>query len=215
MSETVSKGQLILVPAIITLVVTIIRLVGELQHWPKPWFNPQSAIVGITWLAPVFGIYFAWRLAGAGEPPRSAWGAFGWSLGAVVVAVALLVVVQKFRILTGDIPLIIFVSVLSCVAALASLKAWSALGWTLLAYAYAARVPVVIIMFFAFRGKWGTHYDDVVKSMADASLLTKFFWLSVIPQFFFWMGFTVLFGALFGSLVVAIARRGKSATQAA
>ena len=31
----------------------------------------------------------------------------------------------------------------------------------LIAYAFAARIPVLIVMFFAMRGGWGTHYDAV------------------------------------------------------
>jgi hypothetical protein len=34
--------QLILVPSIITLAITILRLVGELQHWPAPWFSTTA-----------------------------------------------------------------------------------------------------------------------------------------------------------------------------
>jgi hypothetical protein len=46
MSETEAKRQLsarhlILVPAIISLAVTLLRLVGELQHWSKTFFNTE------------------------------------------------------------------------------------------------------------------------------------------------------------------------------
>ena len=36
---------------------------------------------------------------------------------------------------------------------------WPSLGKTLFAYGYAARIPVAIVMYFAIRGSWGTHYD--------------------------------------------------------
>ncbi len=53
-------GRLILVPAVITLAVTLLRLVGELQQWSSALFNRSAggggAIVGIVWLVPVFGI---------------------------------------------------------------------------------------------------------------------------------------------------------------
>jgi len=76
MSETNSRAQLsiprlILMPGVITLAVTVLRLVGELEHWSKTWFNPEQggflAVVGIVWLAPVFGIYFALKLSRAGQ----------------------------------------------------------------------------------------------------------------------------------------------------
>ena len=61
MSQDASRiGKLILVPAVITLAVTLLRLVGELQGWSPTLFNrgdrPFSrALVGIVWLVPVFG----------------------------------------------------------------------------------------------------------------------------------------------------------------
>ena len=36
---------------------------------------------------------------------------------------------------------------------------WPALFKVLVAYGYAARIPVAIVMFFALHGHWGTHYD--------------------------------------------------------
>src|SRR3990170_4153445 len=66
--------DLILVPAVITLVITLLRLVGELMRWSETLFNRSAggglAIVGIVWLVPVFGVYFALKLAAMGERPR-------------------------------------------------------------------------------------------------------------------------------------------------
>lgn len=59
--------HLILVPALISLGVTILRLVGELKNWSPLLFNPEAggggALVGIAWLVPIFGIYFGLKLA--------------------------------------------------------------------------------------------------------------------------------------------------------
>ena len=83
-------GRLILVPAIITLAVTLLRLVGELQGWSPRFFSKEAggggALVGIAWLVPVFGAWFGWKLARAGERP----GALGRALGLTVLALALL-----------------------------------------------------------------------------------------------------------------------------
>src|SRR5689334_17445683 len=72
---TASIGQLIFIPAVITLAVTLLRLVGELLHWPRALFNPDpggpGALVGISWLPLVFGIYFALRLIEVGATPTS------------------------------------------------------------------------------------------------------------------------------------------------
>jgi len=60
-------GKLILVPALITLGITILRLGAELIDLP-PWLANKApggaaAIIGISWLPPIFGIYFARKLA--------------------------------------------------------------------------------------------------------------------------------------------------------
>jgi hypothetical protein len=59
--EDLPLRSLILVPAIITLAVTLLRLAGELLRWSPTFFNREAggpgAIVGIVWLVPVFGIY--------------------------------------------------------------------------------------------------------------------------------------------------------------
>ena len=60
MSQDASRiGKLILVPAVITLAVTLLRLVGELQGWSPALFNREGggrgALVGIVWLIPVLG----------------------------------------------------------------------------------------------------------------------------------------------------------------
>src|SRR2546430_3063655 len=74
-------ARFILVPSVITLVITLLRMVGELRHWSPSLFNPSAggggALVGITWLVPIFGIYFALKLAGAGEGPAAAGPAIG------------------------------------------------------------------------------------------------------------------------------------------
>ena len=61
--------KLIAIPALITLAVTLLRLVGEFMNLPA-WLASKEAggagaLIGIAWLAPVFGVYFAGKLAGA------------------------------------------------------------------------------------------------------------------------------------------------------
>src|SRR5579859_6464268 len=86
MSETHSGSrpstmQLIMVPSVITLAVTILRLVGELQQWSPRFFSTAAggggAIVGISWLPILFGPYFALKLAGAAAGPESKGKAIG------------------------------------------------------------------------------------------------------------------------------------------
>ncbi len=59
----VSRARLIAVPALVTLAVTLLRLCGELRHWSPTLVRSDpgglGAAVGIIWLAPAFGVYFA------------------------------------------------------------------------------------------------------------------------------------------------------------
>ena len=92
--EDVRVGRLILVPASITLAVTLARLAGELMGGSGSLFSREAggkaALVGIVWLIPVFGIYFGLRLARAGKGPPSAGKAFGFALLSFALNVALL-----------------------------------------------------------------------------------------------------------------------------
>jgi len=61
--------KLITVPAIITAVVTIVRLLAEFGNLPSWLANKEAggagAVIGIVWLAPIFAVYFTTKLIGA------------------------------------------------------------------------------------------------------------------------------------------------------
>ncbi len=208
-TSSVSIKQLILVPSLITLGVTILRLVGELQHWPTLLFNPAAggggAIVGISWLPFIFGIYFALKLADAGERPASLGKALGFTILGLLAMVGggALFAMSKFSS-TG---MIVGAVVLLIAASLIPLAGWGPLAKTLLAYAYAARIPAAIIMIFAIRGSWGTHYDGPPPGFPEMSWLPKYFLIGFIPQLTIWIAFTVIVGSLFGIAATAIMRR--------
>lgn len=207
-SSSSSVSRLVLVPAFITLGITLLRLVGELRHWSYALFNPApgggAALVGIVWLPIIFGPYFALKLSAAGPGPFSRGGAIGYALLGFVVLVAgvFLTVKAAFRaplIETGG---------LACMAVAIALqfRPWPALAKALVAYGYAARVPVVIIMFFAIRGNWGTHYDGPPPNLPELSFWAKYWQIAVLPQLVFWVAFTVVIGALFGTIAAAVRR---------
>jgi hypothetical protein len=62
-------GKLILIPSLITLAVTLLRLTAEFMNLPAWLANKNAggpgALLGISWLPPIFGIYFALKLTGA------------------------------------------------------------------------------------------------------------------------------------------------------
>jgi hypothetical protein len=96
---------------------------------------------------------------------------------------------------------------------------WRSLGNALLAYAFAARIPVLIVMFFAMRGNggqgWGTHYDAMPPTVPHLSFCVKFLCMAILPQMTLWIGWTVALGSIIGIIVVAVVRRGKQAAPAA
>src|SRR5438876_57810 len=130
--------RLILIPSVITLLVTILRLIGELQHWSSVWFHPGAggggAIIGITWLVPIFGVYFALKLSGAGEGLERAGRAILLAvLGLLAMAGGTFIAFAPQIQFPGKV-----VAGLLLVAAAAALQlpAWPALFCTLLAYGY-------------------------------------------------------------------------------
>jgi hypothetical protein len=216
-------GKLVLVPAVITLAVTLVRLVGELQRWSPALFNrgdkPFSpSLVGIVWLVPVFGAWFGWKLTRAGSGPRSLGRAFGLTLAALAVLPLFSFLAPKAGILSErlwrpNVPLTESFTILSAFVAFVivgvaiGILAWPALGRTLLAYGLAARIPVALLMLVAMLGDWGTHYDARPSYPPQMSTLGWWVALGLVPQLSFWMWYTIGLGALFGVVAAAIARR--------
>jgi len=219
--KSTSIASLITIPALITLGITILRLVGELHHWPKPWFSGAAggglAIVGISWLPIIFGPYFALKLAGAGEGASSMGKAIGMALLGLVGLFLGGTVVGVTVSHHPNLSVIGFLIML--VAAFIPGIGWPSLGNTLLAYGFAARIPVLIVMFIAMRGNggqgWGTHYDAVAAGFAQASFARKFFAEAILPQMTLWIAWTVVVGSILGIIVAAIVRPGKQVTPAA
>jgi hypothetical protein len=214
--QRVPIRDLILVPSLITLAITILRLVGELLNWSPALFGKESggnqSLVGISWLVPIFGIYFAVRLVRMGFAPASVWKTVGSAVGAIVLMMAGAAVPAALKLP----PLVILsiAGVASWVAVWVAWRAWPALGSTTLAYALAARVPVAILMLAAIVGRWGTHYDvaNPAWPAVDAwNPVLKWLAIGALPQLTLWIGFTVGFGMLFGAVAAAIARRAQPA----
>jgi hypothetical protein len=215
MSNDVSIKKLILVPSLITLGVTLLRLVGELMNWSPLLFNKAAggggAIVGIAWLVLVFGAIFGWKLARAGQGP----GSVGKAIGLAVLGFAIMPGVG-FAAAAAGVPqqsltlLLVFV-VMAIVGAVIAYYGWPALGKALFAYGLAARIPVVIVMLVAMLGNWGTHYDVAPPNFPAMGTLQKWFMIGVIPQLTIWIWFTIAVGAFCGSIAAAIAARKRTA----
>ena len=201
--------KLILIPSLITLAVTLLRLIGELRHWPSSLFNRDAggagSIIGITWLVLVFGAYFAVKLARPGETAS-----VGRVIGYALLALAVTFVGGYLGFgLKSEFPGKIAIGlVLIAIGGLIPLLGWKALTKVLLAYGYAARIPVVILMYFALRGNWGTHYDAIPPGFPEnLEFWTKYVQLAVVPQMIMWIAFTTVVGSLVGGIALAVTRR--------
>jgi len=223
MAETASDRQptvvqLILVPSVITLALTILRLIGELQHWSPVLFNREAgglgSLIGITWLPPIFGIYFALKLSKhVAAPSRASRAILHGVVGLVIIVAGSAL---AFILKVGYYGQLVAFCVVFAAAAAVQYPAWPRLFKTLLAYGYAARIPVAILMYFAMRGNWGTHYDAIEESAPAAMTLgQKYFWCAFLPQMIAWVGFTIWIGSLLGSIAAALARRRKTGAQPA
>ena len=203
--------RLIMVPALIALAVTMVRLVGELSGGSSVLFNREAggggALVGIVWLIPIFGVYFAVRLVRGGFGPESAGKVIGFAMMGLAAAVAIALPVF---LLTGSpnvsvsfggaIVQQLGMAVASLVGVLILSKAWPAFFQTMLSYAFASRIPVLIVMLVAMLGNWGTHYELGPPGYPEMGFLTKFIVIAVLPQMTFWIMVTMVFGTLLGGI---------------
>lgn len=210
MGQTTSAARLsilrlVLIPTLFTLAVTLLRLVGELRGWPGPWFDAESGLVGITGLPPIFGFYFAWKLWGGGERPQRVGRAVALGLLGVLLNHATEATVFSRLAISIFSQLLILWTVAIFSASLQYL-AWPALFKALTVYGLGARIPTVVISFFALRGHWGTHYD-FLSGPLDLTFWPRFLWLFFFEELIYWVSFTVVTGALTGGLAAAVAQR--------
>ncbi|HJQ71707.1 MAG TPA: hypothetical protein VKA70_22215 [Blastocatellia bacterium] len=222
MTETTSEHRvsiprLIFWPAVICLGVTLLRLVGELQNWNEFWFSRApgggGSPIGISWLTLVFAAYFGYKLAKAGETPKS----YG---RVILMTLAGIAILAGAAFLAGQPPIptwkVAALFVMTIVAIAIQYPAWPMLCKTLLAFGYAVRIPVAILMYFAIRGRWGTHYDVLpTPDFPDTGFWSTYIQIGFLPQMILWIAFTVVIGGLFAGVAAAIAGRGKPAVEAA
>jgi hypothetical protein len=200
--------RMALVPSLISIAVTALRLSGERMQWSPAWFSTQtggpiptgvSFLIGITWLPVVFGPYFASRVWRAGDRPASLTRAFLFALAGFLVGqfgggALALAIRPGFHVF-----LLLVWSVMAASAAM-QYVAWPGLFRALLAYGLVSRAAVALVMLCAMAGSWGTHYDYVgMPAEFQGPLLPRFLWLAFFPQLVFWVGYTILLGVLCGT----------------
>jgi hypothetical protein len=208
-TEPPSLRGLILWPALVTLAVTVLRLVGELQRWSPRYFNRDAggggALVGIVWLVPIFAVYFALRVA----PPEASRGAALRSLGWALLAFFTTAILSIGGALLVGSPIgqLAIFTVTSWIGVMLARRAAPGLWRVLLAYGFAARLPVLVIMAASIFGGLDTHYAKPRPDFPPMGALGLFFWTALLPQLAVWIWVTVVGGLLFATLALLVARR--------
>lgn len=206
-ASSLDVRRLVLVPALVTLAITLLRLAGEILHWSPRLFSREAggagAIVGIVWLVPVFAIYFALRVLHAFPRPRLGRAALLALAGLVVVVLAVMAL-QRAHL--GPVATLALLGLVSLVGLTIAYRGWPELGRVLVIYGLAARVPVAIVMLVALGAGWGTHYEKGPSNLPAMGLLGTWFWIGAVPQLTAWMAFTVIVGILFGAATGALMR---------
>ena len=213
--------RLIRIPALITLGVTLLRLIGELNGWSPALFNREAgggaALVGIFWLVLIFGVYFALKLSPSGAAPLNAGKTLLYAVIGLAAFFAIGVGGGRVMGLDPNAPtfasLILFAIGAGVAAAIAYVGS-PVLGKVMFAYGLAARIPVAILMLVAMIGNWGTHYDVAPPGFPAMGVFAKWLTIGLVPQLTLWIGYTVVVGCLFGGIALALFRR-KPALQTA
>lgn len=200
-----------LIPGVITLAVTLLRLWGELQHWSPTLFSTAAggngALIGIVWLVPIFGLFFASQLGKQGEQPKGR--VRGWLLPLVSFLLMVGWMAAEMRVFQVAFPrAIAVVAPGALVCMILGWRAWPKLSAVLAVYGLYARVPVIVVTALSAYHGWDTHFDKMGPDNVPLPPGEKVLW-TCVAQLVMWIAFTVLVGGLFGGLI-ALARPRKS-----
>jgi len=197
-----STFRIVLWPAAIAIAVTVLRAVGELNRWPKPLVNSApcgKAILGVTWLVPLVGAYFVFKLARAHERPTQ----LRFTFVAALVGACL---EARWHLPFGVRQVQLRDSHhwrLRFDGGRHGPSGIDLASFVLLAYGYASRIPVAIVQWLALRGHWGTHYD-ALGNFPPIGFWPTYIRVSLVPNIFFMEAYTVIVGALVGTAALAI-----------
>jgi len=200
---------MLLVLGVLTLVVTVVRLIGELNHWNPTWFGTEAGSpmnpFGIVWLVPVVGLLLGRRLAQGGGAPKFVAGFFVPMFGFLMLMASMGMLGDNFE---GEqlIEVMDYVMLGAPVLSLLALFVWPRAFVAMLAYAVLARVPVMLIQYLDIQNGWQTHYGKVHEAFAGRDADARI-WMLTKAQLCFWMSFTVLLGCAFAAVGAATARR--------
>jgi hypothetical protein len=207
--RAVSMTKPILVAALISLAITLLRLYGEVHDWSPAIFSKKpgggGSPLGVDWLIPILGIWFGIRLKRGGQGPENPKRAF------LVAIVALVILVGCFAFTNPEAPTpsptvkIAIITVASLLAGVAVFSTWKRLGGALVVYAYLAHLPVLVVMYVAMQQNWGTHYEKGFPGLPEMEFTTRFLVIAVLPQLVTWIGMTAFLGGFLGQIAAFFA----------
>lgn len=200
---------LLLLAGGVTLLVTVMRVTGERNHWNPAWFDtdPGSPFCpfGIVWLVPVFGFLLGRRLALLAAPPR-----FVTRFFVPMFALLALVLAAVFAGSRGDgdatLDAMRYLWIGGPALGLLGLFAWPRAFVANLFYGVLARAPVVAVQLLDIENGWQTHYGKLPPPLAGAGGDERFVILAT-AQVSVWLPFTVLLGGGCAALGAATIRR--------
>lgn len=199
---------LLLVASALTLVVTVVRFVGERAGWDPRWFSSEAGSpgnpFGIVWLVPVFGFAFGRRLAAAGKPPFVS-SFFVPMFGLVTIAGAAAYVFGHLEgeELRGALRWLLYGS---AGASLLGLFVWPRAFFVNLAYGLLARAPVALLQYLDIEKGWQTHYGKVHPKLMGLDAEARQ-WTLAMAQAAGWVPFTILLGGACAALGAASVRK--------
>lgn len=220
MSEGNKSGVFlaIVIATLLSLIVTGVRLVGELQGWAPSVFNRAAggggSWLGITWLVPLFGFWFGRSLAKGGSRP----GSTGRAILLPIVGMAIVAGMFWYfspgageggqdATLSADEwrTRILVMMGIAAAAGLTMLAAWPRAWFMLVVYGYLARLPVAAIQYFAIDKGWDTHF---AKGAPNVPQEVTLYGLTMAQCVFWPLGFTTLVGGLFAAFGAATVKKG-------
>jgi hypothetical protein len=202
-------GGLLLIAGSITLVVTLLRILGEYKGWDESLFNREAggrSWFGIIWLVPVFGFMFGRRLAKGTTPPFVTsffvpmFAAVGLFFAAVYCGNQL-----KDENLLEKVQYVYYAGPL---VALLGLLVWPRAFMACLTYGLLARVPVMVVQYLSIYGNLQqTHYGKMLPGMPTNMNAADRLVHLTLAQAGFWLPFTILLGGGMAALGAATVKK--------
>ena len=191
-----------------------------MNGWSPLLFGPATAgganaILGISLLIFVFGLWFGFKVqrsgAGVAKPGKT----LLFSLLPIALLFGGFAACQALGLLSMPTPeapgepqgLMWFLGV-SAVSALAAIVIWPRIGVSLLVYALLARLPVVVVTWFALERGWETHHVKLPPEFTPPAADQLFFVLAT-PQLTIWPALTIVFGTTMAALGALLSGRRK------